>query len=143
MGGYGGIGAALCRILAQSCGHLMVAGRDPEKIEVLASELSAVPYCLNATRPDQVEACFKEARARFDAIHGAANCVGFLLLKSVHLTEVMAKASAVMHALGRIGEPSQVASAIAWLLNPEQSFLTGQVIGVDGGLAKVRARATA
>jgi len=133
----------LCRILDQACGHLMVAGRDPEKIEALASEMSGVPYCLNATRPDQFEACFKEARARFGAIHGAASCVGFLLLKSVHLTEVMAKASAVMHALGRIGEPSEVASAIAWLLNPEQSFLTEQVIGVDGGLAKVRARATA
>jgi 3-oxoacyl-[acyl-carrier protein] reductase len=54
--------------------------------------------------------------------------------------ETMAKASAGMHALGRIGEPDEVASAIEWLLNPEQSWVTGQVIGVDGGLSRIRSR---
>lgn len=55
--------------------------------------------------------------------------------------EMMAKASAGMHALGRIGEPDEIASAIAWLLDPEQSWVTGQVIGVDGGLSRIRSRA--
>lgn len=54
--------------------------------------------------------------------------------------EMMAKASASMHALGRIGEPNDVASAIEWLLDPEQSWITGQVIGVDGGLSRIRSR---
>jgi NAD(P)-dependent dehydrogenase (short-subunit alcohol dehydrogenase family) len=54
--------------------------------------------------------------------------------------EIMAKASAGMHALGRIGEPSEIASAIEWLLDPEQSWVTGQVIGVDGGLSRIRSR---
>jgi NAD(P)-dependent dehydrogenase (short-subunit alcohol dehydrogenase family) len=54
--------------------------------------------------------------------------------------EMMAKASAGMHALGRIGEPNEVASAIEWLLDPEQSWVTGQVIGVDGGLSRIRSR---
>lgn len=54
--------------------------------------------------------------------------------------EVMAKASAGMHALGRIGTPDEVASAIDWLLDPEQSWITGQVIGVDGGLSRIRSR---
>jgi NAD(P)-dependent dehydrogenase (short-subunit alcohol dehydrogenase family) len=53
---------------------------------------------------------------------------------------MMAKASAGMHALGRIGEPDDVASAIEWLLDPEQSWVTGQVIGVDGGLSRIRSR---
>jgi NAD(P)-dependent dehydrogenase (short-subunit alcohol dehydrogenase family) len=48
--------------------------------------------------------------------------------------------SIAMHALGRVGEPEDVASAIAWLLDPQQSWVTGQVIGVDGGLGSVRAR---
>ena len=55
--------------------------------------------------------------------------------------DAVAKASAGMHALGRIGTPEEVASAIDWLLDPEQTWVTGQVIGVDGGLSRVRSRA--
>ena len=54
--------------------------------------------------------------------------------------DVMAKASAGMHALGRIGEPNDIASAIEWLLDPEQRWVTGQVIGVDGGLSRIHSR---
>ena len=39
-----------------------------------------------------------------------------------------------------IGAPEEVASAIAWLLDSANSWITGQVIGVDGGLASVRPR---
>lgn len=56
--------------------------------------------------------------------------------------EASLKASAAMHPLGRIGEPNEVASAIAWLLDPEQKWVTGQVIGVDGGLSSIQARPT-
>jgi NAD(P)-dependent dehydrogenase (short-subunit alcohol dehydrogenase family) len=50
------------------------------------------------------------------------------------------EASLAMHALGRLGEPEDVAAAIGWLLDPSQSWVTGQVIGVDGGLGSIRAR---
>jgi NAD(P)-dependent dehydrogenase (short-subunit alcohol dehydrogenase family) len=50
------------------------------------------------------------------------------------------KASTAMHALGRIGEPADVAAAIAWLIGPESSWVTGQVLGIDGGLGSVRPR---
>ena len=50
------------------------------------------------------------------------------------------QASLAMHALGRLGEPDDVASAICWLLDPSQSWVTGQVIGIDGGLGSVRGR---
>jgi NAD(P)-dependent dehydrogenase (short-subunit alcohol dehydrogenase family) len=55
-------------------------------------------------------------------------------------SESALKASTALHALGRIGEPEEVAGAIAWLLDPAQSWITGQVLGVDGGLATVRSR---
>ena len=55
-------------------------------------------------------------------------------------SEAALKASAAMHALGRIGQPADVASGIAWLLDPENSWVTGQVIGIDGGLSTIRAR---
>jgi NAD(P)-dependent dehydrogenase (short-subunit alcohol dehydrogenase family) len=49
-------------------------------------------------------------------------------------------ASLAMHPLGRLGQPGDVASAVTWLLDPEQSWVTGQVIGVDGGLAHLKGR---
>lgn len=53
--------------------------------------------------------------------------------------EATLNASTAMHALGRVGEPEDVASAIAWLLDPAQAWVTGQVI-VGGGLAMLRSR---
>ncbi|MFB6273763.1 MAG: SDR family NAD(P)-dependent oxidoreductase [Salinibacter sp.] len=53
-------------------------------------------------------------------------------------SEAGRKQSAKMHALGRVGTPEDVAPAVTWLLNPETDWVTGQVIGVDGGLGTVR-----
>ncbi|BCW98892.1 MAG: short-chain dehydrogenase [Armatimonadota bacterium] len=73
------------------------------------------------------------------------NCVAPGLVRTpatarITSNETSLKMSEQMHALGRIGEPMDVASAIAWLLDPEAGWVTGQVIGVDGGLATVRSR---
>ncbi len=43
-----------------------------------------------------------------------------------------------MHALGRLGRPEDVARAIAFLLDPTNDWITGQVLAVDGGLSRVR-----
>jgi 3-oxoacyl-[acyl-carrier protein] reductase len=48
------------------------------------------------------------------------------------------QASAALHPLGRIGEPDEVASAIRWFLSPEQGWVTGQVLAVDGGLSSLQ-----
>lgn len=55
-------------------------------------------------------------------------------------SEATLKASTAMHPLGRIGEPADVGTALAWLLDPATTWVTGQVLSVDGGLSCVRAR---
>jgi len=73
------------------------------------------------------------------------NCVAPGLVRTpltarLTASDVSMKASTAMHPLGRIGEPDDVAAAIEWLLGPDSAWVTGQVIGIDGGLASVRAR---
>jgi hypothetical protein len=43
-------------------------------------------------------------------------------------------ASYRMHALGRFGQPNEVASAIVVLASEDSSFVTGECLRVDGGL---------
>ncbi len=236
LGAYGGIGSELARRLASKGYRLMLAGRNPEKLALLAKELGAASEVVDATDSAQIENCVAHAAETFGGLHGIANCFGSLILKPAHLTtdaeldetlavnlrsafatvraaarnmkqggsvvlcssaaarlgmanheaiaaakagilgltlaaaasyasrnirinavapgltrtplteritgnETMAKGSLNMHALGRFGEPADVASAMEWLLDPQQQWITGQVMGVDGGLATIRARA--
>ena len=48
------------------------------------------------------------------------------------------EASAKRHPLYRIGKPEDISQMIAFLLSDESSWVTGQVIGVDGGLGKLK-----
>jgi 3-oxoacyl-[acyl-carrier protein] reductase len=62
------------------------------------------------------------------------------LAAKITSSEIALKASTAMHPLGRIGEPSDVANVIAFLLDPANSWITGQIIGIDGGLGSVRGK---
>jgi SDR family mycofactocin-dependent oxidoreductase len=41
---------------------------------------------------------------------------------------------AVHHPIGRLLEPDEIASAVAWLCGPDQSAVTGVALPVDGGM---------
>lgn len=52
--------------------------------------------------------------------------------------EKAAEASKALHPLGRLGTPGDIASFVRWLLAEENDWITGQVFGIDGGLAAAR-----
>jgi 3-oxoacyl-[acyl-carrier protein] reductase len=236
LGGGGGIGSAVARLIVGRGGRVYLAGRDTARLEAVAGELAMPWGTVEATDPDSIDAVADAAAAELGGLTGITNCVGSILLKPAHLTstadwsttlatnlnsafgcvraagrllktdggsvvlvssaaariglpnheaiaaakagiiglvlaaaatyarqkirfnavapgltrtplaaglvasELAEKASVAMHPLGRLGEPDDVARAIAWLLDPQQSWVTAQVIGVDGGLADVKGR---
>ena len=85
------------------------------------------------------------AAASYAAKQVRVNCVAPGLVRTPLTARITSspaaeQASVGMHALGRLGEPEDVARAIAFLLAPANSWLTGQVLGVDGGLGTLRSR---
>ena len=70
----------------------------------------------------------------------ATGLIRTALTASFTTNESTLGASVALHPLGRIGEPEEVASAIAWFLAPENSWVTGQALAVDGGLSRLQPR---
>jgi NAD(P)-dependent dehydrogenase (short-subunit alcohol dehydrogenase family) len=82
-------------------------------------------------------ATYASRNIRINAV--APGLVKTALTERIWSNQRSAEVSCSMHALGRLGEPKDVASLIVWLLDPENNWVTGQVFGVDGGLGTLRA----
>ncbi len=55
-------------------------------------------------------------------------------------SEQAAVAVARLHALPRLGTPDDVARLATFLVSPDADWITGQIIGVDGGRSSVRSK---
>lgn len=56
-------------------------------------------------------------------------------LTDPQLTEELLSGRQVVNPVGRIGEPADIARAVAWLVHPASSYVNGSVVVVDGGQA--------
>jgi NAD(P)-dependent dehydrogenase (short-subunit alcohol dehydrogenase family) len=54
--------------------------------------------------------------------------------------EAARKFSEAMHPMGRLGTADEVARALFFLLSPENSWITGQTLSVDGGLSALQTK---
>jgi NAD(P)-dependent dehydrogenase (short-subunit alcohol dehydrogenase family) len=52
----------------------------------------------------------------------------------------MASAIAALHPLQRLGEADDIAALAAFLVGPDSGWITGQIIGVDGGRSTLRTK---
>jgi len=74
------------------------------------------------------------------------NCIAPSLTRSriaepLTKNPAMAEAIAKLHPLPRLGEPEDIAAMADMLLSPAASWITGQVIAVDGGRSTLRTKA--
>jgi NAD(P)-dependent dehydrogenase (short-subunit alcohol dehydrogenase family) len=76
---------------------------------------------------------------RFNVV--APGLVDTELTTSITKNDMARRASEAMHPLQKLGSPGEIARVIRWLLSTDSGWITGQVIGVDGGLSTLRTRA--
>ena len=136
--GFGCVRAA-GRLLKADGGSVVLVSSAAARIGLANHEAIAAAKAGLEGLVRSAAATYARQRIRFNAV--APGLVRTPLSRGLVSTELAEKASLAMHPLGRLGEPGDVARAIAFLLDPAQDWITGQVLGVDGGLADVKARA--
>lgn len=134
LGGTSSVAKALAQRIHAAGGNLLLTTRDESSASELAEQFSCEAAVARADDSASIDAAVHLAMERFGKINGVVNCMGSVLLKPA---QSAAAASTQMHALCRLGEPDDIAKAIAWLLDSENNWITGQTIAVDGGLSTV------
>lgn len=81
-------------------------------------------------------ATYAPQNLRFNAI--APGLTQTPLTQALTSSEAARKMSEAMHPLGRLGTPADIANVVSFFLNPANSWITGQVLAVDGGLSRLK-----
>jgi len=71
----------------------------------------------------------------------APGMVDTSMAKPLLASDEARKISESMHPIGRIGDPEDIASVLVFLADPKNSWVTGQIWSVDGGMGHLRQRA--
>ena len=134
--------------LAELALPVLLAGRDPSLLFVasIASVMTQLPPSEEAYGP--MKAALVNYAAQLAARHGAAglrvNAVspGPILHEEGEWERIrVAKpalfaAASKLPALGRLGSPKEVASAVVFLCSPAAAYITGANLRIDGGAVK-------
>ena len=126
------------RLLKASGGSVVLVSSAAARVGLANHEAIAAAKAGVIGLVRSAAATYAKSKIRFNAV--APGLVRTPLTKGLVASELAEKASVGMHPLGRLGEPEDVARAIVFLLDPAQGWITGQVLGVDGGLADLRGR---
>jgi 3-oxoacyl-[acyl-carrier protein] reductase len=70
----------------------------------------------------------------------APGLVATALSEKITTNPAAAAFSTALHPLGRLGQPNDIGAVAGLLLSDDAAWITGQVFGVDGGLATIKTR---
>jgi len=127
--------------VVRSCAPLMFAeGGAIVLISSAAASIGLANHEAIAACKSGIEGLVRSAAMTYASRSIRVNAVAPGLVKT-SLTERIwnqpraAETSLAMHPIGRFGEPEEIARAICWLASPDQGWVTGQTLRVDGGLS--------
>ena len=124
---------------------MMTTGGSVVLASTVAAQIGLANHEAISTAKGAINGLVKSAAASYAGrgirVNGVApGLVNTPLAKKITSSEMTLKVSTAMHPLGRIGEPDDIATPITWLLDPKTSWVTGQMISVDGGMSVVRGK---
>ena len=127
----------------RSAGKHLKNGGSVVLVSTVAASIGLANHEAIAAAGAGVEGLARSAAATYAARGLRVNVVAPALVDTPMATRITSSERALehsrkMHPLGRIGTPEDVAPAIEWLATDDSNWVTGQVIGVDGGLSRVR-----
>ncbi|MBX3074547.1 SDR family oxidoreductase [Candidatus Obscuribacterales bacterium] len=133
------------KIVRAAAGAMMRGGGSIVLLSSAAATVGLASHEAISAAKAGIEGLAVAAAASYARRNIRVNCVAPGLIETKltrHLlsTESARRSSDDMHALGRVGSPEYVASAITWLLSEENSWVTGQTFRIDGGLSNLRPR---
>ena len=136
MTAFGLVRAAAPRLKKQGGGSIVLMSSGGAAIGLPSHEAIAAAKGGVMAMARAAAATYAAGSVRINTV--APGLVKTELSSRVWGNERSAAASTSMHPLGRLGEAEDIASLVAWLLSPEQTWITGQDIAVDGGLSSIK-----